>query len=251
MSYRPAPTHSFILPCWVTLFVLYRRGWSLACVPLKFSNQDTFAKYNQVSKGACSVAASYKPPMLVTRARLPACAVVIVSTKTAIWEVCSGGTEETSREDTSNIYIHIYIYISIYVYPYLYLFPPFLFSPIFPHHARSTILFTSLYIDPPISIPPSLSLYLSFSLILYISFFCTFLSAPIYRFLSIHFHFSLSHLHCRQSFLHICINTNKYIYIYICIYIFVFIYLFIVIIKIVRLHRFQWVSSLVPRSGIW
>ena len=28
----------------------------------------------QHNQGACSVAASYKPPMLVTRVRLPACA---------------------------------------------------------------------------------------------------------------------------------------------------------------------------------
>ena len=31
-------------------------------------------------KGACSVAASYKPPMLVTRVRLPACALMLSGT---------------------------------------------------------------------------------------------------------------------------------------------------------------------------
>ena len=31
----------------------------------------------QNHQGACSVAASYKPPMLVTRVRLPACAYVL------------------------------------------------------------------------------------------------------------------------------------------------------------------------------
>ena len=33
------------------------------------------------SRSACSVAASYKPPMLVTRARLPACAVLFLAGK--------------------------------------------------------------------------------------------------------------------------------------------------------------------------
>ena len=33
-----------------------------------------YAAGNQTNQGACSVAASYKPPMLVTRVRLPACA---------------------------------------------------------------------------------------------------------------------------------------------------------------------------------
>ena len=32
----------------------------------------------QNHQGACSVAASYKPPMLVTRVRLPACALLVV-----------------------------------------------------------------------------------------------------------------------------------------------------------------------------
>ena len=32
-----------------------------------------------IGMSACSVAASYKPPMLVTRVRLPACAVLFVN----------------------------------------------------------------------------------------------------------------------------------------------------------------------------
>ena len=34
-----------------------------------------------VFRSACSVAASYKPPMLVTRVRLPACAMLVATAR--------------------------------------------------------------------------------------------------------------------------------------------------------------------------
>ena len=40
------------------------------------------------TRSACSVAASYKPPMLVTRVRLPACAVIPIARLLKIMETC-------------------------------------------------------------------------------------------------------------------------------------------------------------------
>ena len=57
------------------------RHWSCYIVPSIFCMAArphmsiiTHAEFQRACQGACSVAASYKPPMLVTRVRLPACA---------------------------------------------------------------------------------------------------------------------------------------------------------------------------------
>ena len=56
---------------WLRLPTRDERGRLLCCGPDVFGSQ-----WRWTATSACSVAVSYKPPMLVTRARLPACALL-------------------------------------------------------------------------------------------------------------------------------------------------------------------------------
>ena len=48
-------------------------SWQIAAIVKRRAG----GKAHACCKGACSVAVSYKPPMLVTRVRLPACALFV------------------------------------------------------------------------------------------------------------------------------------------------------------------------------
>ena len=54
----------------------HRQHQSLRGIPISYRQMHvgTHIDYCRHSKSACSVAVSYKPPMLVTRVRIPACA---------------------------------------------------------------------------------------------------------------------------------------------------------------------------------